>query len=380
METKKRTLFILVIFFIAATSLNTGCSHQEKMPKEADITVEVTEAKVGEIKNKVTLSTQLTPYETSMIIPKTPGLKVTKLEAKVGEEVNEGSFLFELDKSYARKEVELTKMNYDYTRKAYLLQKGTLDNQSKLKEEQLQVFLDYSKKANPINAIDSQLSKPAYGENNNSLQGLEIQLQQAKQQYSYALQQLKEFEYYSPIDGTISQVNITENQIPFNTQPAILISNTNSLKAVLQVNNKLLKNIRLGEKVKIISDKIESIGTISLINSIADPRHGLYQVEIVIKNSDKKYSSGSFAYVEILLAQKQEAIIIPKKALLYDEELVYVFINKNGRAEKKYLTLGIDGGEMIEVVKGLTTGDQVIVKGQHYVDENTPIIVRGDGA
>ncbi|SCY94865.1 efflux RND transporter periplasmic adaptor subunit [Alkaliphilus peptidifermentans] len=377
MDSNFKKKIIIIIIVLGISSIQIGCRNQENESQETKVAIEVIELTKGQIKSSVTLSTQLMPIDSVMIVAKTPGLKVTRLGVKVGDIVTEGSFLFELDKTMARKQVDQAKTNYDMARKNYQQQKQFIDYENEKLEEQIQVYLDYSNKMKPFMNVEDTIPQHTVP-NEVPLQGAEIQLDQARAGYSNALQQLEEFDYYSPIEGVVSQLNITENQVALGAQPAVIIANTNSLKAMLQVNSSLLSKLKVGQEIIVKFKELENIGKITSINSIADQRHGLFTVEIAINNTEGIYTSGTFATVDIILDEKEEAIIIPKEAMKMEEELAYVFIVEEGKAKKIHIKTGIDGGDVIEVEEGLSVGDKVVIKGQHYVEDKTPVMVRGD--
>jgi multidrug efflux pump subunit AcrA (membrane-fusion protein) len=53
----------------------------------------------------------------------------------------------------------------------------------------------------------------------------------------------------------------------------------------------------------------------------------------------------------------------------------FVWVNNNGKAERRFVTLGEFVGEQVIITSGLSEGEQVIVEGQQKVSDNMSIKV-----
>jgi hypothetical protein len=71
-----------------------------------------------------------------------------------------------------------------------------------------------------------------------------------------------------------------------------------------------------------------------------------------------------FTTVFMTVAQQQQALVIPKRALTLDQAEATVYRLQDGRAQLAAITLGETDGDRIEVRSGLTEGDLVVVVGQ----------------
>jgi len=355
-------IFVLVLLLAAI-----GCQREKQVEENKKINVEVSEVRLMDVSELITLTAQLRPYEEAMVIPKTPGLKVTKLSVKVGDEVNRNEFLFELDKGMVRKQVEQAKLHYDTAKKNYQFQKQQID---RLQKQSIPVI--------QMRNVSGMQELPDEGSLQASLAAANIQLEQARIAYSTALEQLKEMEYTSPINGVITQLNIKEDQMALQIAPAVVVSNIDRLKAHLSISSELLRELKLGQAVELKLPDKDIKGSISLINPVADIRSNLYSVEAVFNNADKSMSPGAFYKLNLVKNHKESVIAISKEALVSEGEKSYVFVENNGLAEKRYIIKGVDGGSVVEITEGLKPGERVVLKGQQFLEEGAEIIVRGD--
>ena len=95
-----------------------------------------------------------------------------------------------------------------------------------------------------------------------------------------------------------------------------------------------------------------------------DPANRSADVEIVIDNATLRLKPGMFATIFMAVAQRAQALTIPKRALTLDRAEPTVYRVQDGRAQLTTLTLGEADGDRIEVRSGLREGDRVVVVGQ----------------
>jgi len=86
-----------------------------------------------------------------------------------------------------------------------------------------------------------------------------------------------------------------------------------------------------------------------------------------------------FAEVKIVTKYNESAIIVPSDAVLVKNgnEIVYTVIDN--LAVEHVVQTGIDNGQDIEILTGISEGDVVIITGQHYVTDGSKIkVIRGE--
>jgi multidrug efflux system membrane fusion protein len=96
--------------------------------------------------------------------------------------------------------------------------------------------------------------------------------------------------------------------------------------------------------------QIKNRRTISYIAPQGDESHN-YPVEIVIKNSNQ-LRAGTFVSVEFSQKSSQQALIIPRSALVESVRNPYVYTVENGVAKQRKIEVGRELGDNIEVLAG----------------------------
>jgi membrane fusion protein (multidrug efflux system) len=80
-----------------------------------------------------------------------------------------------------------------------------------------------------------------------------------------------------------------------------------------------------------------------------------------------------FARVEVLVGKHANALQIPIDAVSRLEEAQYVYIVRDGKAERVSVDIGVRDENRVEITKGLIGDEQVIVSGKDLVQSGTPV-------
>ena len=80
-----------------------------------------------------------------------------------------------------------------------------------------------------------------------------------------------------------------------------------------------------------------------------------------------------FAQVQIITERHEQALLIPKKALILETDEDDVFVLADDKAERRRVELGFAEGDRVEVLNGLSDGDQVITVGQEGLKDGAAV-------
>ena len=185
----------------------------------------------------------------------------------------------------------------------------------------------------------------------------------------------------SPISGTILSKNATSGSMIGGVGYQIVDLSTVNVE--VKVSEQIATSVKVGDLVTI---KIPSMSDEQFVGSISEippgaNNDGTYNVKINIPNSTGKLISGMFAEVYFAKSTSNNAVILPRNAVLDENgENYFVYVLDGDKAKKVNVSVGIDTGESIEVVSGLNISDKVITKGQTYLaDGDTVNVVSENG-
>ena len=105
-------------------------------------------------------------------------------------------------------------------------------------------------------------------------------------------------------------------------------------------------------------------GVLDFMDNQVDPRTGTLRARAVFDNTDRAFTPGLFARVQLVGSQSRKALLVDDKAVLTDQDRKYVYVLGDDKtAVRKDVVPGrlVDGLRVIE--SGLSAGDQVVVSG-----------------
>ncbi|NIM98839.1 MAG: efflux RND transporter periplasmic adaptor subunit [candidate division Zixibacteria bacterium] len=165
--------------------------------------------------------------------------------------------------------------------------------------------------------------------------------------------------------------------------PILRIVNMDRVKVVVHVIERDFAKIKLNQKADISVDAYPDetfSGKVTLISPTINPMTRTASVEITIPNKGHRLKPGMFADADIIIREKDDAVLIPVYAVLEQSEISKVFTVVNGKAKSGPIQLGASQGELVEIRSGLKPGDTLIVVGQHRLSSGEPVrILEGGG-
>ena len=87
-----------------------------------------------------------------------------------------------------------------------------------------------------------------------------------------------------------------------------------------------------------------------------------------------------FVNTHIVTATHENAVLVPKRAVIYDDGLPHVFAVKDSVASKIQLEVGFEDSDNLEVLAGVEKGDRIVVVGQNGLKDEAKIrVIEGEG-
>ncbi|MDP9749866.1 MULTISPECIES: efflux RND transporter periplasmic adaptor subunit [Thermoanaerobacter] len=186
----------------------------------------------------------------------------------------------------------------------------------------------------------------------------------------------------SPIDGVITEINIKEGMYTNNMTPAFKIVDIDNLNVKAYLKQADLKNVKVGQSVKIYGDaiskednitgKVLSIAPVATKIMTAAGQETVIEALISVEKLNSIIRPGLNVTCDILTANKTGVPIVSMDMLMEDKDgNQYVFVvDEKGKAMyKRNIKLGIISDFEAEVISGLKAGDLVVVDPQpNYTD------------
>ena len=345
MKLKFRILGLILISAIFSVLFIAGCGGKEEEAKSMDqiqqaegvpVRVETIEYKPFEkFKNYFAkLSGIKEATKTSQF-----GGKIEKIDFQVGDYVEADQVVIEFPYDAPGSMYEQAKATYDISKKTY---------------ERTKVLLDsgQTSQAN-FDAVEAQylVNKRNY-ENARKVTFIE-----------------------APFSGTIVDVKVNVGDNVNKDAPLFTIAQLNKMRARLWITEKEISEIKPGLTAEMEFGGKDYKGKIVEQSIAVDPARQAFYAEVEFDNSKRELKSGVTVEIKVLIYKNPKAITIPRNLVSTDDNGQFVFVENNGKAEKRYINNGQESGIYYEISKGLNVGDKLITKGNSQLTDGIKVNV-----
>ncbi len=176
----------------------------------------------------------------------------------------------------------------------------------------------------------------------------------------------------APIGGEVVEQDVSAGQLiqPGTTQ-CFMISDTGSVWVLVNIYQKDLPYVRVGDNVTIQTDTYPEVfhGRISYVAASLDPNTRTLQARIETSNPGEKLKKDMYVVATVNAGAIPNAIALPDTAVLRDSEnqpFVYAAAGSN-QFGRRAVTLGESLNGQTEITSGLKAGDKVIGNGSLFL-------------
>ncbi|MGL4387867.1 MAG: efflux RND transporter periplasmic adaptor subunit [Brevinema sp.] len=187
----------------------------------------------------------------------------------------------------------------------------------------------------------------------------------------------------SPVSGVVTRILVSEGaDVTVGTSVAV-VGNIDRLEALIQVPENLAPEVKVGQlvyfKSRSIPDRIFE-GKIIRRDLSLNPATRSLTVRATIPNKDHDLFSGIFAESFVFVEEATNVFVFPESSVTKTKEgLPAVFVNQDGRAVLRPVTIALQYRDQIAISEGLEEGEEVIVFGREYLSEGVTIqVIRED--
>ena len=182
----------------------------------------------------------------------------------------------------------------------------------------------------------------------------------------------------APISGIVNHIFIEEGQYLKIADPVAEILQIDRVKVQVGIPESDVDAVRsltdFNVKVDALGGKM-FLGKKHFLSSTADSRARLYNLDIMLENNNEEILPDMFARVEIIKKQVENSISVPLYAVISRNSSNIVYIINDQKAHLREVELGLLEGWRVEVKKGLTAGEKVIVVGHRSVNDGEKVNV-----
>lgn len=198
------------------------------------------------------------------------------------------------------------------------------------------------------------------------LDGSFLQMKSAESQLRQLEIAIDKCKMVAPFSGTITLRNVEVGSV-IGMTPVGRLTDVSSLKLELNIPESDIIYFGNGQQVDITTQVYPGEiykGKVEFVSNRGDESHN-YQVKIRVSNhSGKVLKAGMYGNVITTKNLSRSTLTIPRTALLGSVKNPQVYVVSNGRANLRNIVTGRSNGSLIEILKGLNEGEQIITGGQ----------------
>jgi len=340
-------LILLLLYLqgvIGGGKIEKEAPHGLELPENLEI-MRVAKAKVGEDLGFVgTICSKTKATISSKVVA-----RIEKIYVKSGDKVKKGDILIKLEDKDMRAKLQQAVAALDAAR-------------SNLGQAEA----DYRRYKNLFE--DRTITQQEFERAETGYKTAKAQLNQAEN----AKKETEAFLNYTiiraPFSGLIVKKHAEEGDMASPGRPLLFMYDPADIWFESQVpsSQSHLLAIGLNAKVTINAVKEEFEGSIVEIVPAVDPGSRTVTVRIDIPK-DKRLKCGMYGSFDIASGETV-TILIPRRAIVRVGQLDSVYVVANGELELRNISIGKEYGDKIEVLSGLSEGEEIVLDPQEFKD------------
>jgi membrane fusion protein (multidrug efflux system) len=202
----------------------------------------------------------------------------------------------------------------------------------------------------------------------------EIVMEDARRSLTYT-------EVRAPFAGIVTERLVNVGDYVTLNQPLFRIVDFDSIVARIYVPEKELQSLATGLDARLIAEAIGGdsfVGTVDRISPVVDPGTGTVKVTVATPRQDG-LRPGMYVEVELVTAVHEDALLLPKRTIVYDNDQLFVFrLGDERRVERIKVEPLLEDVENIEPASNLAEGDLIVVAGQASLKDGALVRLPGD--
>lgn len=272
--------------------------------------------------------------------------RLVNLQIKDGQKVSKGALLAKIDDSELQANLKSTTATLDLSQKKAARTKTLYEKDGATAEE---------------------------------LESAESAVESAKAAKELIEAQLKKTEIRAPFSGTLGVVEVSEGAHMTSGTSIATLTNTSELKVEFELPQRYSQNVKVGDKVVLIDTErsVKADATVRFMDATMSKTSRTRKVRAVVPNKDGKYLPGTYVRVKLNFGMGDEVgMPVPAEAVTLDADGAYVFVVKEGKAKRVNVRTGLRTPVTVDVVKGLSAGDTVLVSGLMSIRDGTLVEIK----
>jgi len=175
----------------------------------------------------------------------------------------------------------------------------------------------------------------------------------------------------APFDGRITARELHPGALVHagtdaEAKPIVEITRTDPLRLVFQVPESLVPHVEQGHEVDVTFKALpgqERTYPITRVSGAVNPDNRYMRAEVDVPNEEGELRPGMYASVHLGVTMKEEALVLPSRAVRGPDTDRHVLLVRDGVLEKQKVTVASDDGRTAVIAGGLSPDARVMISG-----------------
>src|ERR1700752_5354265 len=335
-----RLLMLLAVMLAAcnkAKSAAPGGGGPPPMP------VEIAIAQADTVVDAIQATGQIEAVQSTELRPEVQG-RITTIFVREGQAVGAGTALFKVDDAELKAQAAQADADRQLARQAY--------------ERTKQLIAQ-----NASSASD--------------LEQAEAKSRSADANYELLKTRLDRTVVRAPVGGVAGRRLVSLGTFVNNQTPLISLQSVNPQHAVFNVPERYADRLRLGQ---LVSFQVAALpgrnfsGEVVFVSPVVELPSRTIVIKAQVPNPERQLQSGMFIEARLATEIRPKAVIVPEDAILPLQGQTFIWAVKEGKADRRPVTLGVRTAGWVEILSGINAGDSVVVGGTMMLYPNATLM------
>jgi RND family efflux transporter MFP subunit len=369
---RKNSLIVIVVLAAILIGLASGVGWWIKRPNSAQVrTFAVLESTSGGNKTLLNSSGYVTARREATVSSKVTG-KVVEVLIEEGMKVSEGQVLARLDSSNVQASLQLAQAQWEAAKSALEETKVRVNEAEKESKRITGLAKDRIASESELDRAEAELkSRKA------QLDRQIVEVAVADRQVALWRQQMEDTIILAPFAGIVTSKNAQQGEMispmavgGFTRTGICTIVDMESLEIEIDVNESYINRVEADQRVVATLDAYPDWKVPAKVIAIiptADRQKATVKVRVGFDNLDPRILPQMGVKVAFQSTGEAPAasgnIAVPKAAVRQRDGRDVVWLFRDGRVERRAVTVGAARGDEVTIAAGLSSGDKVVVEG-----------------
>lgn len=314
-------------------------------PARGPTPVSVTSVRRGGIARSVTVSGIVEPIRTIGVNSQLSGALLS-VDAQEGDQVQEGQALAHLDDRELQAQLRAAEANLEVARASY-------ERAQRLRDRQVITQAEFDRERATLAAAQAQAD-------------------QLTTRAGYA-------RVVAPVTGVVTEKRVEAGDVVANQARLFTIADVSTLVVRVGVSELDVVDVHEGDPVQVTLDAVPDrpvSGRVRRVFPSGDPTTRLVTVEVALNPEARSFARPGFlARITFALGTRDGVLLVPAGALVSSDNTQAVYVVNDERAVRRPVSTGITSEGDVEILEGLSEGEQVVVQGATTVRDGIQVRV-----